>query len=244
MALISTVGPRSGSEEEIGRLNRLIALIGRYQEEKDGVLVSNDGSLSILRFLFMESNQYTLNSAVDFLRELTEQEAAYSRSIPRTTILLHYSSFVYGVAGTSQQSSTFLVSPETDEIEHFAAWFRERGLRLVISETVKEREHYDGLLRCIGYIQMAGSGKKMKMYEVLDALDVREREKKRAVCERFAQALELFYQHDFYLARSAFSDILKELPTDEIAKWYLFTCETYLNMEHAEDVPCALRYEE
>lgn len=244
MALISTVGPRSGSEEEIGRLNRLIALIGRYQEEKDGVLVSNDGSLSILRFLFMESNQNTLNSAVDFLRELTEQEAAYSRSIPRTTILLHYSSFVYGVAGTSQQSSTFLVSPETDEIEHFAAWFRERGLRLVISETVKEREHYDGLLRCIGYIQMAGSGKKMKMYEVLDALDVREREKKRAVCERFAQALELFYQHDFYLARSAFSDILKELPTDEIAKWYLFTCETYLNMEHAEDVPCALRYEE
>lgn len=244
MALISTVGPRSGSEEEIGRLNRLIALIGRYQEEKDGVLVSNDGSLSILRFLFMESNQTTLNSAVDFLRELTEQEAAYSHSIPRTTILLHYSSFVYGVAGTSQQSSTFLVSPETDEIEHFAAWFRERGLRLVISETVKEREHYDGLLRCIGYIQMTGSGKKMKMYEVLDALDVREREKKRAVCERFAQALELFYQHDFYLARSAFSDILKELPTDEIAKWYLFTCETYLNMEHAEDVPCALRYEE
>ncbi len=244
MALISTVGPRSGSEEEIGRLNRLIALIGRYQEEKDGVLVSNDGSLSILRFLFMENNQNTLNSAVDFLRELTEQEAAYSRSIPRTTILLHYSSFVYGVAGTSQQSSTFLVSPETDEIEHFAAWFRERGLRLVISETVKEREHYDGLLRCIGYIQMTGSGKKMKMYEVLDALDVREREKKRAVCERFAQALELFYQHDFYLARSAFSDILKELPTDEIAKWYLFTCETYLNMEHAEDVPCALRYEE
>ena len=151
---------------------------------------------------------------------------------------------MYGVAGTNQQSSTFLVSPETDEIEHFAAWFRERGLRLVISETVKERENYDGLLRYIGYIQMTGSNKKMDMYEVLDALDVREREKKRAVCERFSQALELFYQHDFYLARSAFSDILKELPTDEIAKWYLFTCETYLNMEHAEDVPCCLRYEE
>lgn len=244
MAMISTVGPRSGSEEEIGRLNRLIALIGRYQEEKDGVFISNDGALSMLRFLFMDRNKNTLNSAADFLRELAEQEAVRAKSIPRTTILLHHSSFVYGVAGTNQQSSTFLVSPETDEIEHFAAWFRERGLRLVISETVKERENYDGLLRYIGYIQMTGSNKKMDMYEVLDALDVREREKKRAVCERFSQALELFYQHDFYLARSAFSDILKELPTDEIAKWYLFTCETYLNMEHAEDVPCCLRYEE
>lgn len=244
MGLISTVGPRSGSEEEISRLNRLLALIGRYQEEKDGVFVSNDGSLSILRFLFMENNADTLNCSIDFLKELEEQEASHARSIPRTTILLHYSSFVYGVAGTNQQSSTFLVSPDTDEIEHFTAWFRERGLRLVISETVKERENYAGALRCIGYIQMGSSGGKMNMYEVLDAYDVRERDRKLAVCGRFAQALELFYQHDFYLARSAFSDILKELPTDQIAKWYLFTCETYLNMEYAEDVPCCLRYEE
>lgn len=244
MAMISTVGARNGSEQEIGRLNRLIAMIGRYQEERDGVFVSGDGSLSILRFLYMERNADTLSSSVDFLREYSEQEQEKTGSVPRTTILLHYSSFIYGVAGTNHQSSAFLVSPDTDEIQHFAAWFREHGLRLVISETVKDRENYDGALRCIGYIQMGSSGKKMNMYEVLDAYDVRERERKRAVCERFAQALELFYQHDFYLARSAFSDILKELPTDEISKWYLFTCETYLNMEHAEDVPCALRYEE
>ena len=192
----------------------------------------------------MDNNVNTLTSSVDFLKEFSEQETGKIGSVPRTTILLHYSSFVYGVAGTNQQSNAFLVSPDTDEIEHFATWFREHGLRLVISETVKEREGYEGALRCIGYIQMAGNGKKMNMYEVLDAYDVRERDRKRAVCERFEQALELFYQHDFYLARSAFSDILKELPTDEISKWYLFTCETYLNMEHAEDVPCALRYEE
>lgn len=244
MAMISTVGARNGNEQEIGRLNRLIAMIGRYQEEKDGVFVSGDGSLSILRFLYMENNTSTLSSSVDFLKDFREQESAMAGSVPRTTILLHYSSFVYGVAGTNQQSSAFLVSPDTDEIEHFARWFREHGLRLVISETVKERENYEGALRRIGYIQMTGSGKKMNMYEVLDAYDVRERDRRRAVCERFEQALELFYQHDFYLARSVFSDILKELPTDEISKWYLFTCETYLNMEHAEDANCALRYDE
>ena len=244
MAMISTIGPKTGSEEEVGRINRLIALIGKYQEEKDGVFVSNDGSLSMLRFLFMERNQDTLHSAIDFLRELGEQENSGYSIIPRASMLLHYSSFVYGIAGTNQQSSAFLVSPDTEEIEHFADWFREHGLRLVISETVKEREHYDGALRCIGYIQLSNSGKKMNMYEVLDAYDVRERSRKQAICEKFDRALELFYQHDFYLARSGFSEILKDLPTDEIAKWYLFTCETYLNMEHAEDVPCCLRYEE
>ena len=90
---------------------------------------------------------------------------------------------------------------------------------------------------------MSDSNKKMKMYEVLDVYDVREREQKIAVLDRFAQALELFYQHDFYLARSTFSDILKELPTDEITKWYLFTCETYLNMDHPQEFSCALCYE-
>ena len=244
MAMISTIGPKNGSEEEIGRLNRLIALIGKFQEEKDGVFLSNDGSLSMLRFLFMEQNQDTVHSAVDFLHELGDQEGSKYSGIPRASVLIHYSSFVYGIAGTNQQSSAFLVSQDTEEIEHFAAWFREHGLRLVISETVREREHYDGSLRCIGYIQMGSNGKKMNMYEVLDAYDVGERGRRQAICEKFARALELFYQHDFYLARSGFSEILKELPTDEIAKWYLFTCETYLNMENAEDVPCCLRYEE
>ncbi len=244
MGLISTVGPKSGKSEEISRLTRLLALIGRCQEEKDGVLVSNDASLSMLRILFMENNKKTLTGAIEFLHELGEEDVRHVRGVPQTSVLLHNSSFVYGVAGTNQQSSPFLVSEETDEIERFAGWFREHGLRLVVSETVKERENYTGLLRCIGFIQMTGSKKQIRMYEVLDVLDIREREKKQLLGEHFEQALELFYQHDFYLARSAFSDILKELPTDEIAKWYLFTCETYLNMEHTDGLSCALRYEE
>lgn len=243
MAMISTLGAKSGSAQEIGRLNRLLAQIGRYQEEKDGVFISNDGALSMLRFLFMEKNSNTVSGAAGFLKELEDGGDGAYRSMIRTSMLLHYSSFVYGIAGTSQQSSAFLVSQDTEEIEHFAAWFREHGLKLVISETVRERESYDGALRCIGYIELADSGKKMNMYEVLDVYSAGERARKIELSGRFAQALQLFYQHDFYLARSAFSDVLKELPTDEIAKWYLFTCESYLNMEHAEELPCGLRYE-
>lgn len=242
MTMISTAGAKSGSEQEISRLNRLLDQIGRYQEEKDGVFISNDGALSMLRFLFMEQNCTTIGSTVNFLKELEESEEQQNRSKPRTAALLHYSSFVYGIAGTMQQSSAFLVSQDTEEIERFAAWFREHGLKLVISETVLERESYDGEVRCIGYIQLNGNGKKVNMYEVLDVYGANERARKLELRSRFEEALQLFYQHDFYLARSAFSDVLKELPTDEIAKWYLFTCESYLNMEHAEELPCGLDY--
>ncbi|MBO5246170.1 MAG: hypothetical protein J6B28_02795 [Eubacterium sp.] len=243
MAMISTVEPRSGNEVEVDRLNRLLALLGKYQEEKDGVFVSSNGSLSMLRFLFMEQNANTLKSAIDFLKELGEKDALEGTVSSKASMLLHYSSFVYGVAGTNKQSSAFLISPDTEEIEGFATWFREHGLKLVISESVKEREHYDGSLRCIGYVQMGSSGKKMNMYEVLDVYAQKERTKKMALCEKFEQALNLFYQHDFYLARSVFSEVLKEQPTDELAKWYLFTCESYLNQDYTGDVDCCLRYD-
>lgn len=243
MAMIATVGPKSGDAHEIERLNYLFALLGRCQEEKDGVFISNDGALSMLRFLFMEKNKDTVRSTAEFLKELEEADKE-AGGLPNTSVLLHHTSFVYGVAGTAQQSSAFLISQEIDEIERFADWFRQRGLRLVISETVKEREIYNGELRCIGYIHIADTGQQMKMYEALDVYDARERAGKLNLREKFAQALQLFYQHDFYLARSAFSDVLKELPTDEIAKWYLFTCESYLNREHADDLPCSLNYEQ
>lgn len=242
MAMLATVGPKSGDAAEIARLNQLFALLGSCQEEKDGVFISNDGALSMLRFLFMEKNRDTVRSAIELIKRLEEADDE-AGELTRTSILLHHASLVYGVAGTAQQSSAFLVSQEIDEIEHFAEWFRQHGLKLVISETVKARESYDGELRCIGYVQMAGSGQQLKLYEALDVYDARERAGKLELREKFEQALQLFYQHDFYLARSAFSDVLKELPTDEIAKWYLFTCEAYLNREHADDLPCALNCE-
>ena len=66
---------------------------------------------------------------------------------------------------------------------------------------------------------------------------------KRETDIKFQKALQLFYQHDFYLARSTFSDVLKENPEDAMAKWYLFTCERYLNQVHIEGDVCKLYWD-
>ena len=49
---------------------------------------------------------------------------------------------------------------------------------------------------------------------------------------RFEEALRLFYEKDFYFARSRFSEVLRFSPDDELSKWYLFECERYLNDEN------------
>ena len=84
----------------------------------------------------------------------------------------------------------------------------------------------------------------IRLYEVLDACSYHERYLKQTADARFQKGIELFYQHDFYLARSTFSDVLKENPEDHMAKWYLFTCERYLNEVRVEGDICRLRWEE
>ena len=55
-----------------------------------------------------------------------------------------------------------------------------------------------------------------------------------ATLARFNDALEAFYEKDFYIARTKFSDILKENPEDSLVRWYVFEADRYLN-ENAED---------
>ncbi len=45
----------------------------------------------------------------------------------------------------------------------------------------------------------------------------------------------MFYEKDFYFARNMFTDILREVPTDAVTKWYLFECERLLNEQASPD---------
>ena len=81
---------------------------------------------------------------------------------------------------------------------------------------------------------------RIRVYEVLDACTLREGKQKAISDQKFQKGLSLFYQHDFYLARSTFNEVLRENPEDSMAKWYLFTCEKYLNETHRSGDICRL----
>ena len=93
---------------------------------------------------------------------------------------------------------------------------------------MKDREPAVYDTRYIGFVRL-GDNRELKLFEVLDACPKRERQAKMDDRERFSEALALFYQKDYYIARNAFSDILKRNPTDEIARWYLFESERLLD---------------
>ncbi len=221
-------------------MNRFFELIEKHQDAGDGFIVSGQSDLTMLKVLFLENSRNTVDFEVAFMHELCEDK---SQEGLKTSVFLHYAQYVYGVAGTEQQSFPFLLSREGKEIEQYARWFQKMGLKLVLTESVKNRENQEGNLRYIGYILITDTGERLRLYEALDACSLAQRRLKAETDAKFQKALQLFYQHDFYLARSTFSDVLKENPEDAIAKWYLFTCEKYLNQVHIEGDVCRLYWE-
>ena len=70
---------------------------------------------------------------------------------------------------------------------------------------------------------------KFHLYEVLEVYPERERQARIEMLAKFEQAIKLFYQADFYFARTLFTEILKACPNDALTKHYIFKCESCLN---------------
>ncbi len=225
LALVSM--PRAGRTEEkeyIGRMNARYLALCRVWKEYGGIFLAGGRDLTMLELMFMEQTQKALHFGVDAVSACMQERLPGEGGI---FILLHRTGFVYGVAGDEEQAASFVLSDEMKFLEKYTDRMRGVGIRMAVTETVYQVVEKEAACRYIGFIE--GEGYSFKLYEILDACPVRERRRRLETNTRFQEGLSLYYQDDFYLARSAFTEVLKECPSDEVAKWYVFACERCLN---------------
>lgn len=228
VAIISMEGQKDVSSRSIERINNYLSYVEESRKEYDGTFVSQNSDLSSMELLFMDDNR----TASDFGRSLINRiRAGEDSELPDATVLVHYSPFIYGVAGTVEQSSVYLSAPEADALSRYTRWFHSLHICLVLTAVVVEREHVEGELRHIGFVipDKLHPENRIQLYEMLDAESAPVRIAKIRNRARFNEALNLFYEQDFYLARNTFTEILRDVPEDELSKWYLFECERMLN---------------
>lgn len=237
MAIISSVQIEESACALSKQIGAFVSLMEAQQEKYGGFFVSGHCGLDVLKVLFLEESRNSVEFAISLMQSFLEKEFYGTK---RAGIFLHYSQYRYGVAGTKKHSLPYLLSKEMEEMERYARWFQSLHLSLVITESVKNREYIDGPIRYIGYLLIENSQERIRVYEVLDACALREGKQKAMSDPKFQKGLSLFYQHDFYLARSTFNEVLRENPEDSMAKWYLFTCEKYLNETHRSGDICRL----
>lgn len=227
LAFVSFTTDENPEEQEyIRNMNRNYALLGEVQRAYNGIILTGNSDLSIMRVMFYEETK----KAFAFGVELSARTQSF--------ICLHRTAFVYGVAGDDEQAFTYIHSAEMKILENYMDAFRRMGVRMVVTDYVHEAVGREMTERYIGYIE--DGGYTFHIYEVLDAYPSYERHKRIALKPKFKEALHLFYKGDAYLARNTFSEILRDCPTDKVAKWYVFVCENSLNINNAKQRSFAL----
>lgn len=221
-----------GETQYLRRMDREYRRLGEKQKEYEGILLSGNSDLTALQLLF----QGETRKALSFGLEMTVPQEGEIRE--PAFVLLHRTAFMYGVIGNDEQAFTYVLSPEMKMLEKYVDRFRSLGIRMAVTDAVYELVEKEATGRYIGYLEEDGCT--FKLYEILDAYPAKERQRRLNTKDKFRKALNLFYQGDYYLGRNLFTEVLKECPDDEVAKWYLFLCEKCLNTDYGRKVSCAL----
>ncbi len=242
MAFLSAPGQHTSNPMDLDRMNHFMEIIEHYQKQQEGIFISSSSDLSFIKLLFLEESTEAAHFGINFMEALREWQ---KQEYPSVCILMHYAPFVYGIAGTNDQAAAFLSSPETEDLEDYMDWFRRMRLGVLITSAARDHESSKYDLRYIGFVTPDADNPdhRVELYEVLDACSTRVRQIRLLTQQKFAEALELFYKQDFYFARNTFTEILREMPEDEITKWYLFECERYLNEADGSNFVGALHME-
>ncbi len=227
---VATLNAIPSGNSDLRGMDRIIGNIGIYQKEHGCILIGKSPDMAVLQ-LFMQDYEKNVTSF------FTEVFATHNQGNDGLTLsaALFYDKCSFGVAGTEEETTTFMDSERKRLISATNRIVTELHLSLVISEDVKERENVTGALRFIGYVGCGSRYGGIRLYEVLDAYPARIRARKMAVQDKFKEALDSFYEKDFYISRTLFSDILKETPDDAIVKWYVFESARYLNENFDEE---------
>lgn len=221
-----------GEDRYLRRMDREYRRLGEKQKEYEGILLSDNSDLTTLQLLFQEETRKALYFGLEMA--LPQEDEIREQAF----VLLHRTSFMYGVIGDDGQAFTYVLSREMKMLEKYVDRFRSVGIRMAVTDAVYELVEKDTTGRYIGYLEEGGCT--FKLYEILDAYPAKERQRRLDTRDKFRKALNLFYQGDYYLGRNLFTEVLKECPDDEVAKWYLFLCEKCLNTDYGKKVSCAL----
>jgi hypothetical protein len=221
---IGMIGIDMRGGRRLKKLDGIIGSIGSYQKDHESIIIGKAADMSGLQLLFMQGEK----KSTEFFVELFNTYVKHGEQDSFSTVL-YFDRVKFGVMGSDEESTTYMQSDNQSLIYRISNFITENNLGLVITDTIKDRENVTTPLRFMGYAGYDADGQMVKLYEVLDAHPSRVRAGRMATLDRYNEALRLFYEKDFYIARTRFSELLKETPDDTLIKFYVFESDRYLN---------------
>ena len=216
-------------------INRCCSTLDACLMENEGYMLSNGLRLSLVETVFPRSVADGVQAGLDFWGH-TKEKSVDGAPSPRPFLMLHNTSFLYGVAGQEERLFPYVSSAELEFLGCYAQKFCEADVHIVVTEACWKQLAGRFAGRYIGFVSEGDDKQAYKLYEILDAYPELERDIRKGYDERFQEALNLFYKNDFYLARNLFSNLLRACPEDGIVRWYLFASERFFNQSAEQTV--------
>lgn len=210
-------------------INGLMDLLYSQRDSRQAVFLQGD-NMENVKVVFKGGDE-SASSAVRYSIECMEALLRRTEGRYHTTpfILLHTATVSCGLAGSSRQVYPYVTSLEVETLARFGSRLRSSGIRIAVTESTWQQVREQAQGRYIGYVASPDQKYLFRLYEILDACPQSQKLGRIRNRQRFEQALELFYNNDLYLAKSAFAEVLKECPDDGIAEWYIFACDKLFN---------------
>lgn len=221
--------------EFISFVNGSFRHINKKMTDCNGIQLTEDFNLSALKMIFPNDAESGVDFGLNVFGNIVEDSENLGVK-PEMFLMLHDTSFLYGVAGTQDTAFPFLSSSEIEFLGSFAEKFSSTGSKIVATGQFLDKLSNKPSVRYVGFISSEDDEYIYKLYEVLDVYSDLEKNQRLQYEDKFQEAIKLFYKNDFYLARNMFSSILRICPNDGIARWYLFACEHYFNSKNTADI--------
>lgn len=217
-------------------INGLMDILFSQRDSDQAIFLQDGNNMENVKVVFKgedESASVAVRYSIECMEALLRRTEEQYDTAP--FILLHTAEVSCGLAGGSRQVYPYVTSLEIKTLAGFVGRFRSSGTRIVVTENTWKQVQGQVEGRYIGYVASQDRKYVFRLYEILDACPQSQKLGRIRNRQRFENALELFYNNDLYLARSAFAEVLKECPDDGIAEWYIFACDELFNEGDAAD---------
>ncbi|WP_054741131.1 hypothetical protein [Cellulosilyticum ruminicola] len=147
------------------------------------------------------------------------------------------------LAGEMDRVKPVFLAYRLEWLYGFLPLFRKMACNIIATKEYIEQIQESYKCRYIGYV-LGPSNEKVDLYDYYEG-DIKEvRQAKESTQDQFEMALDYFYKADFPNARNWFLQVIKENKLDEIAKWYLTKCNSFVSKETKVQDMALLIYDE
>ncbi len=234
----TTLSERMSPKENFDFINAYLGRVSPVIRKHHGFIDKYIGDA--IMALFPETADDALQASIEIHQQLEafNQEREKRQLLPiKIGIGLHIGTLMLGTIGEEKRMEGTVISDAVNLASRLEGLTKMYGASILISEEILRElsnpEQYHS--RFLGKVRVKGKKAPVHVFEIINPESHKVREKKIALKSTFSQAINAYYKKQFKQALKNFKPILKELPEDKAARFYLERCEYYLEQGTPDD---------